>query len=101
MRFHRPRSWSWSSASRCSAARRKEEPAPPVAPAPEVSTAPASRDGPHHPRLPCPPRSTSARPWGGQKVTDPATTFGPKDTIYASVATEGTAPAVKLHAKWT
>ena len=26
-----------------------------------------------------------------KKVTDPTTTFGPKDTIYASVATEGTA----------
>ena len=36
-----------------------------------------------------------------KKVTDPATTFGPKDTIYASVATEGAAPTVKLHAKWT
>ena len=36
-----------------------------------------------------------------KKISDPATTFGPKDTIYASVATEGAAPTVKLHAKWT
>ncbi|HJT96771.1 MAG TPA: hypothetical protein VJ696_00505 [Rhodanobacteraceae bacterium] len=36
-----------------------------------------------------------------QKVTSPTTTFGPKDTIYASVATTGTATNATLGAKWT
>jgi hypothetical protein len=36
-----------------------------------------------------------------KKVTDPATTFGPKDTIYAVANSEGTAASVKLTAKWT
>jgi len=36
-----------------------------------------------------------------QKITDAATTFGPKDTIYVSVSSEGTAPSAKLEAKWT
>ena len=36
-----------------------------------------------------------------KKVTAPTTTFGRKDTIYASVATEGAAPNKTLTAKWT
>src|SRR6478672_5483581 len=36
-----------------------------------------------------------------QKITEAATTFAPKDTIYVSVATEGSSPAAKLKAKWT
>jgi hypothetical protein len=36
-----------------------------------------------------------------KKVTLPATSFGPKDTIYLSVVTDGVAPAVVLRAKWT
>jgi len=36
-----------------------------------------------------------------KKVTTPATTFGRKDTIYASVATEGAAPSKTITAKWT
>lgn len=35
-----------------------------------------------------------------QKVTAPSSTFGPKDTIYASVATSGSGSG-KLAAKWT
>jgi hypothetical protein len=35
------------------------------------------------------------------KVTDATTTFGPKDTIYAVVSSEGSGPDVKLTAKWT
>lgn len=37
---------------------------------------------------------------GDQKVTTPTTSFGAKDTIYASVATTGAGTA-KLDAKWT
>jgi hypothetical protein len=36
-----------------------------------------------------------------KKVTAPSTTFGRRDTIYASVATEGAAPSKTVSAKWT
>ena len=36
-----------------------------------------------------------------KRVTTPATTFGRRDTIYASVSTVGAAPNANLAAKWT
>ena len=36
-----------------------------------------------------------------KKVTEARETFSPKDTIFASVATEGSAPNATLRAKWT
>jgi hypothetical protein len=36
-----------------------------------------------------------------KQVTAPTTTFGPKDTIYLSVVSDGVAPAEALRAKWT
>jgi hypothetical protein len=36
-----------------------------------------------------------------KRITSPTTTFGPKDTIYVSVATEGAAPSKTISAKWT
>ncbi|MGH7512415.1 MAG: hypothetical protein ACREOQ_05755 [Gemmatimonadales bacterium] len=36
-----------------------------------------------------------------KKVTAPSSTFGRRDTIYASVATEGAAPSKTISAKWT
>jgi hypothetical protein len=36
-----------------------------------------------------------------KRVTAATTTFGPKDTIYATVATEGAAPSKTLVARWT
>ena len=36
-----------------------------------------------------------------QKVTNPTTTFGAKDTIYAAVSTTGAAPNAAISAKWT
>ena len=36
-----------------------------------------------------------------KKVSAPATTFGRRDTIYVSVATEGAAPSKTITAKWT
>jgi hypothetical protein len=45
---------------------------------------------------------TLGRAIGGDKaVTDRAETFKPNDTIYASVATDGSAPSATLRAKWT
>ena len=39
---------------------------------------------------------------GGDKaITDRTDTFKPNDTIYASVATEGSAPSATLRAKWS
>jgi hypothetical protein len=38
---------------------------------------------------------------GSQKVTTPASQFAPKDTIYASVGTSGSASAITVGAKWT
>ena len=39
---------------------------------------------------------------GGDKaVTDSTDKFAPNDTIYASVATDGTAPSASVRAKWT
>ncbi len=36
-----------------------------------------------------------------KRVKEAATTFGPKDTIYASISTEGVAAKVALKARWT
>jgi predicted small lipoprotein YifL len=36
-----------------------------------------------------------------KKIKEAATTFGPKDTIYAVVSTEGVAAKVALKARWT
>jgi hypothetical protein len=36
-----------------------------------------------------------------KRVATPSTTFAPKDTIYASVATTGSAPSKTITAKWT
>lgn len=45
---------------------------------------------------------TLGRSVGGDKaITDRAETFRPNDTIYASIATEGSAPSATLRARWT
>lgn len=36
-----------------------------------------------------------------KQVTQPTTTFGPRDTIYAAVATEGSLPNATVVARWT
>lgn len=35
------------------------------------------------------------------KISEPTTTFGPKDTIYASVSTDGAASTATIKSKWT
>lgn len=37
----------------------------------------------------------------GKRITAPAATFGPNDTIYASIASDGASSAVTLVARWT
>ena len=45
---------------------------------------------------------TLGRSVGGDKaITDRTDTFKPNDTIYASVATEGSSPSATLRAKWS
>jgi hypothetical protein len=45
---------------------------------------------------------TLGRAIGSDKaISDRADTFRPNDTIYASVATDGSAPSATLRAKWT
>ena len=36
-----------------------------------------------------------------KRVQEPTDTFGPSDTVYASVVTEGTAPEARLQARWS
>jgi hypothetical protein len=45
---------------------------------------------------------TLGRAVGGDKaITDRTDTFKPNDTIYASIATEGSAPSATLRARWS
>ena len=45
---------------------------------------------------------TLGRSVGGDKaITDRSDTFKPNDTIYASVATDGSAPSATIRAKWS
>jgi hypothetical protein len=36
-----------------------------------------------------------------KRISSPTTTFGPRDTIYVSVTTEGAAPSKAISAKWS
>lgn len=67
--------------------------APAPAPKPEIAPAPT-------------PFSVSSIELGNaigsdKRVSLAKTTFAPMDTIYASVATDGQSPSVKLSARWT
>jgi hypothetical protein len=101
MRFYRTTLLILAVCLALSACKKKEE-APPPAPAPEVSTAPTTVETtPAAVAFKVDSVDLGNAIGPDKKVTAPSTTFGPKDTIYASVATEGTAPSMKLHAKWT
>jgi len=77
------------------------------APPPAESTPPAAAETPAPAATPAaiPFKVTSVnlgKAIGSDKtISEPATTFGPQDTIYASVASEGTAPSVTIKARWT
>ena len=101
MRFYRTTLLILAVCLALSACKKKEE-APPPAPAPEASTAPTTVETtPAAVAFKVDSVDLGNAIGPDKKVTAPSTTFGPKDTIYASVATEGTAPSMKLHAKWT
>jgi hypothetical protein len=102
MRFHRTTLLILAACLALSACKKKEEAAaPPPAPAVEVSTAPAVETTPAAVPFHVLAVDLGKGLGADKKVTDPTTTFGPKDTIYASVASEGTASGVTLRAKWT
>ena len=83
----------------------KQEAAKPPPPPPPPAAAPAP--------APAPPSAASTQPFrvsaielgsaigSDKRVSLAKTTFAPTDTIYASVATEGTGPNVMLVARWT
>ena len=86
-----------------SACGKKEEPAPP----PPAAT-PAPAPAPTTPPPPAPaPVAVASVDLGSagdattNKITTPTSAFTPKDTIYASVATTGSAPSAEVKAKWT
>jgi hypothetical protein len=103
MRFYRTTLLVLALCLALSACKKKEEAPPPApAPAPEVSTAPApSVETPAVVAFKVDSVDLGKAIGSDKKISEPATTFGPKDTIYASVSSEGTAATVKLHAKWT
>ncbi len=103
MRFHRTTTLILLGCIALFGCKKKEE-----APAPEATVTPAPVETPAPAATPTPvPFKVTSIDLGkaigpDKKVTEVATTFGPKDTIYAVVNSEGdTGPAVKLTAKWT
>jgi hypothetical protein len=72
-------------------------PAPPAAEAPKPAPAPTPAAAPF--------QVTGVEVGNAigadKRVTTPTTTLAPSDTIYASVATQGTAQSVTLKARWT
>ena len=76
---------------------KKEEPPPPPPPPPVAQTPP--------PPAPTPFRVTTVQLGKGiqpdNKVQTVTTTFGPKDTIYLSVSSEGVTPQAVLGTRWT
>jgi hypothetical protein len=76
------------------ACKKKEAPAPPA-----EAAAPAPAPAP--PEFAVQGIDVGKSIGADKKVTAPATTFGRRDTIYVSVATEGAAPSKTISAKWT
>lgn len=81
---------------------RQEAPPPPPPPA---NTAPVPPPAPPPPAPPAPAAVGAITLGKGvgpdKKVTAPSDSFGPKDTIYASVDTTGVGKGTVLTAKWT
>jgi hypothetical protein len=86
---------------------KKKEEAAPVAttPPPATTPAPAPAPAPAATAMVTSVDLGNAVDASGKKVTTPATTFSPKDTIYASIGTNTSDPAAsvpgKVSVKWT
>lgn len=91
--------------------KKKEEAAPVVTPDPAPSTLPQT--APTDPAITPMPDPTLASTFvvrsielgstigADNRVTTPATTFKPSDTIYAAVASDGSAASVSVGARWS
>jgi hypothetical protein len=102
MRFHRTTTLALIGCIALFGCKKKEETPPPPPPDVTTSTAPATTDTtPAVVPFKVVSMDLGKAVGADQKITEAATTFGPKDTIYVSVASEGTAPSAKLKAKWT
>jgi hypothetical protein len=100
MRFHRTATLALIGCIALFGCKKKDETPPP--PPPDVTTAPATTDTtPAVVPFKVVSMDLGKAVGADQKITEAATTFGTKDTIYVSVASEGTAPSAKLKAKWT
>jgi hypothetical protein len=100
MRFYRTTALVLTGCLALAGCKKKEEVPPPP---PEVSTAPTTTE------------TTPAAPAGvtvssidlgkavgaDHKISEPATTFGPQDTVYVAVSTTGTAASSAIKARWT
>jgi hypothetical protein len=78
----------------------KSEPPPPpqaTAPTPAAPVAPP----PAAPAVTVTTLELGKQIGADKRVTQPATSFAPKDTIYVTVLTTGSAPTATLTAKWT
>ena len=75
----------------------KEEPPPP----PPITEAPAPTPAPPVAQVSVVGVTLGRAVGDDKKVTLAGDTFGPSDTIYASVDTQGAAPTAALSARWT
>jgi hypothetical protein len=82
-----------------SACGRDEAPAPPPATAPPAAAPPPVSSVPAPFRVASIDLGTSVG--ADKRVAAPTSSFSPTDTIYASVASEGSAASVTLSARWT
>jgi hypothetical protein len=103
MRWHRIATLILMASIALSFACKKKEPEQTYPPAAEQTPAPAAAAEPTPAATPFKVTTISlGKAISSDKtISEPATTFGPNDTIYASVASEGMAPSVTVKARWT
>jgi Flp pilus assembly protein CpaB len=80
------------------ACKKAETPAPAATAAPAAETAPTSAPAP---AVSVTDLSVGKALGPDKKVQSPVDTFSPKDTIFASVSTDGSAPSSVIAVKWT
>ena len=71
------------------------------APGPAAEATPSAPAGIEAPALRVTDVQLGAAVGADKRVTEPKETFSPKDTIFVSVVTEGSAPSATVSARWT